>query len=180
MDLARTVGSGAPCRTERAGRSVGFTLIELLVVLVILGVLVGAVSLSFADLGARRLVREAEQLRALIAYACEQAELTGRTMGLAFRDAGYRFSRFERAAWLPIGSDELRPRAWLTGTVAELSRDGRAVEIAAEYPETPQLACFASGELSPFRLELHRADVRQRVRLDGDGDGRLTLITHAP
>jgi general secretion pathway protein H len=157
-------------------RRSGFTLIELLVVVVILAVLAGALTLAVGGIGARRLAREAEQTRALIAYACEQAELTGRTIGLALRHAGYRFSRFERADWLPIVGDELRPRTWLPGIVAELSRDGRAVEIAEAFPDKPQIVCFASGELTPFRLDLRLADAPQRYRLDGSADGTVALV----
>jgi general secretion pathway protein H len=95
---------------------------------------------------------------------------------------GYRFSRLDRNDWLPFSVDELRPRDWLKGTDAVLLRDDRRVAIATDFPEKPQLVCFSSGELTPFRLELGLADLAQRLRLDGKPDGSVELAavdTHA-
>ena len=155
----------------------GFTLIELLVAVVIVAVLAGALTLAVGSIGGeRQLAREAEQARALIGYACEQAELSGRSIGLSFAARGYRFSRLAGAAWQPIAADELRPRVWLVGTQARLRRDDNDVQITADFPDKPQLACFSSGELTPFQLELRLADASRYYRLDGAGDGSVTLV----
>jgi general secretion pathway protein H len=148
----------------------GFTLIEILVVVVILGVLAAALVLSVAvGGGERQLEREAEQMRALLGYACEQAELSGREIGISLNTAGYRFNR----------EGELRPRHWLAGSSAALTREGHAVEIAVQFPDKPQLLCFSSGELTPFRLDLGLADITNRYRLDGQPDGTVDLATVA-
>lgn len=157
----------------------GFTLIEILVVVVILAVLASALVLSTAGSGERRLAREAEQMRALIAYACEQAELRGREIGVSMNNGGYRFSEFERDTWQGLTDTALRERSWLAGTSAILRRDGQPVEIAAQFPEKPQLLCFSSGELTPFRLELALGEVPVRYRLDGDPNGAVALATVA-
>lgn len=161
----------------------GFTLIEILVVVVILAVLAGALTLAAGGVGGeRQLAREAARAQALIGYACEQAELVDRQIGISLNDHGYRFSRLERSNWLPIRTDELRPRQWLTGTNVALTRDGHRVLIDAQFPEKPQLVCFSSGELTPFRLEMALSDLDQRYRLDGQPDGTVTLTavqTHA-
>jgi general secretion pathway protein H len=156
--------------------SSGFTLIEILVVVVILGVLAGAVTLAIGGVGGeRQLARQAEQLRALLGYACEHAELGGRDIGISMDKRGYRFSRLNHTNWLPADTDELRPRAWLEGTDARLTRDGLDIQIAEDSPDKPQLVCFASGELTPFRLDLGLADLPQRYRLDGQADGEVKL-----
>ena len=164
-------------------RSDGFTLIEILVVVVILAVLAGALTLAAGGIsGARQLAREAARTQALIGYACEQAELVDRQIGISLNDRGYRFSRLDRSNWLPIRADELRPRQWLAGTAVGLTRDGHRVLVDAQFPEKPQLVCFASGELTPFRLELALSDLDQSYRLDGQPDGTVTLTavqTHA-
>jgi len=153
----------------------GFTLLEILVVVVILGVLAAALVLSTAGSGRRQLEREGEQVRALIAYACEQAELSGREIGVSVAIDGYQFSRLEQDAWLPLREGELRPRHWVGGTAATLSRDGARAEVAAAYPEKPQLMCFSSGELTPFRLDLALGEVPGRVRIEGDPTGAVSL-----
>ncbi|MBS0570694.1 MAG: type II secretion system minor pseudopilin GspH, partial [Proteobacteria bacterium] len=155
----------------------GFTLIELLVVVVILAVLAGALTLAMGGLGGeRQFEQEAIRTQALIGYACEQAELVGRDIGVSIDRHGYRFSRRNGATWLPIHADELRSRAWLAGTHAALSSDGHPIRIGYEYPERPQLVCFSSGELTPFRLELRLVDLAQGWQLDGKPDGSVELV----
>ncbi len=153
----------------------GFTLIEILVVLVILAVLYGAVSLAIGAGGERVLAREAERAQALIAYACERAELSGRDIGLSFAQSGYRFSRFEHEVWTSYRGEELRPRNWPGNLSAVLTRDGQRVTLAAQFPDKPQLLCYASGELTPFQMELALPDLARHYRLDGAADGQVAL-----
>jgi general secretion pathway protein H len=152
----------------------GFTLIEILVVVVILAILAAAVSIAIAGSGGeRQLERESERLEALIGFACEHAELGGRPIGLTFRPDGYFFSEPDQEIWLPIKAGELRDRRWSAAFAPTLSRDGVRVELTAETPVQPHAVCYASGELTPFRLELATADLPYRWRLDGEPDGTL-------
>lgn len=153
-------------------RARGFTLIEILVVVVILAVLAAAVSIALSGAGGeRQLEREAERLQALLGYACEHAEIGGLAVGLSFVPDGYRFSQRDGDGWSTIAKGELRDRQWPGNLRADLSRDGKRIEIAAEPPETPPIVCFASGELTPFRLELAMPELSIRWRLDGEIDG---------
>ena len=154
----------------------GFTLIELLVVVVILAVLAGALTLAMGGLGGeRQLEQQAHRAQALIGYACEQAELLDRDIGIDFDRDGYRFSRRNGGVWLPLQNDELRPRRWLAGTAAALSSDGHAIVVGSDFSDKPQLVCFSSGELTPFRLELRLVDLAQAWRLDGAPDATVAL-----
>jgi general secretion pathway protein H len=154
----------------------GFTLVEVLVVVVILGVLAATVSLTLLGSGGeRQLERDARQLSALLGYACERAELTGRPLGLSLVRGGYVFSEHAAREWQPITDGELRPRHWSVPLSERLSRDGVAIAVAEEAPAEPPLLCLASGELTPFRLELALADHRSAWRLSGEPDGKLTL-----
>jgi general secretion pathway protein H len=156
----------------------GFTLIEILVVVVILAVLAGAVTLAVGGVGGeRQLAHEAEQLRALLGYACEQAELSGRDLGITLDAHGYRFSIADRDEWIAAQATELRPRAWLAGAAPKLTRDDQPIAVAENDPDKPQLVCFSSGELTPFRLELALADLDKRYRIDGQPDGDIKLST---
>jgi general secretion pathway protein H len=150
----------------------GFSLIEILVVTAILAVTAVAVTLAVGGAGGeRQLARDAERLRALIGYACEHAELSGRQIGLSLDHDGYRFSSSDRADWLPERDGELRPRKWSVNADAVLTRDGQRVDIGAGFPDKPQLVCFSSGELTAFRLELALPDSTTRYRLDARADG---------
>ncbi len=154
----------------------GFTLVEILVVTVILAVTVVAVTLAVSGAGGeRQLARDAERLRGLIGYACEQAERRGRQIGISMNRDGYRFSRSDHADWLPELDGDLRPRKWsVPGAPALLTHDGARVDIGDEFPPRPQLVCFSSGELTAFRLELALPDSTTRYRLDGRSDGDVT------
>jgi general secretion pathway protein H len=156
---------------------VGFTLIEILVVVVIVGVLALAVTISIATAGGeRQLARESERLQGLIDFACHQAELSGREIGLRLDRQGYAFSRLGFDGWSSDAlENELRPRDWVPGLGLELLRDGRLLRLAESDSEPPQIVCFSSGELSPFLLRLQLGDVANRYELRGEADGRIVL-----
>ena len=155
-----------------ASPDAGFTLIEILVVVVILGVLAAAVTIAMAGSGGeRQLEREAERLQALLGYACEHAQIGGRAVGLSLVAGGFVFSQQNGDTWKPFAEGELRDRQWPANLRAELSRDGKRIEIPPQPPEVPPVICFASGELTPFRLELALPDLALRWRLDGSLDG---------
>jgi len=138
----------------------GFTLVEILVVVVIVAVLALAVTVAVGGAAQRRLAREAERFSALVDHACTQAELTGREIGVRVSRDGYAFLRLDPDGWRAIGTDgPLRARGWPPGIGVALSRDGRELELAsADGAAPPQLACFSSGEATPFELRLSLAD----------------------
>ncbi|HJU40659.1 MAG TPA: prepilin-type N-terminal cleavage/methylation domain-containing protein, partial [Tahibacter sp.] len=119
-----------PCAEVSA---TGFTLIEILVVVVILAILAAAVSIAIAGSGGeRQLEREAERLEALVAYACERAELGGRPVGLTFRPDGYYFSEPDVDHWVSIKAGELRDRRWSGAFAPTLSRDGVRIDLTEQ------------------------------------------------
>jgi general secretion pathway protein H len=152
----------------------GFTLIEILVVVVILAVLAAAVSIALSGAGGeRQLEREAERLEALLGYACEHAEIGGRAVGFSVLRGGYVFSEQQGEIWNSFEQGELRVRDWPAAVRAELSRDGLRIETGTEPPPVPPVVCFASGELTPFRLELALPDLALRWRLEVQANGQL-------
>jgi general secretion pathway protein H len=155
----------------------GFSLIEILVVVVILGVLALAVTLGSATAGGeRRLAQEAERMQALVRHACNQAELSGREIGLRVGASGYSFSMLGFDGWTRSErTDELRPRAWAPGMRVELLRDGSATRLIESDDGQPQVVCFSSGELSPFLLRMQLGDVASRYELRGEVDGDVVL-----
>ncbi len=152
----------------------GFSLIEILVVTVILAVVAATVTLAVAGAGGeRQLARDADRVAALVGYACEQAELSGRDIGVSLSRGGYRFSRSEHADWLLLREGELRPRKWGTSPLVTLTRDGNRVGVGDEFPDKPQLACFSSGELTAFRLELALPESAARYRIEAAQNGEV-------
>ena len=163
-------------RRDRDSAS-GFTLIELLVVVVIVAVLAAALTLSIGSAGgARQLEHEAEKLQALLSHACEQAELSGREIGLSFVKDGYGFSRFEGDIWRPLklGNEELRRRHW-SGIIPRLQRNGTRISVLTDLPDKPQLVCFSSGEITPFELDLGFGELDVHYKLSGQPNGALKL-----
>ena len=107
----------------------------------------------------------------------ERAELTGVDIGWRLDAEGLRFGPLRETGWEPLGADlgdELRQRDWPPGTALALWREGEPLEPAVD-PAQPQLACLASGELSPFVLELRREGVAGGWRLRGELLGTLAL-----
>lgn len=156
----------------------GFTLIEMLVVIVIVGIVVAAITLSLRGSGEREVENAARRAEALVALACERAVIGGRDIGFSPVVDGLRFGYFQRDGWhplLPSPNDELRPRALGNGIVLRAERDGEVLELEDDAPDEPAFACFASGELTPFVLEIARADAPLPWRLTGTLDGKLAL-----
>ena len=91
----------------------GYTLVELLVVLVVLGVMLGLVSLSIVPDPRAKLQRDAERLETLFALAAEEAQLTSRPIAWRGDENGYAFFRREQDQWVPFEGDaQFKPRAW--------------------------------------------------------------------
>ena len=158
-------------------RQHGLSLIELLVVLAVVGAMLGALTLALGGRPERLLENAARRTTALLDLACERAVLTGLDIGWRFESEGLRFGFMRVEGWQEIGDDagdELRPRAWDAGLQFSLRRDDLAVDPDAD-PLQPQLLCLASGELTPFVLELSHAGTGQRWLLEGEADGNLRL-----
>jgi len=150
-------------------------LIELLVVVVIVGVLALALTLSIGGSEERRLTREAERFQLLVGQACSQAELSGREIGVVVGDNGFSFRLLTGMEWQDAYAEgELRPRQWIEGLRAELSREGRIVDLSRASDGAPQLVCFSSGELTPFALTLALGDAA-RYRVTGADDATLKV-----
>jgi len=72
-----------------------------------------------------------------------------------------------------LRDDELRPRKWSVGPAVSLTRDGNRVGVGDEFPDKPQLACFSSGELTAFRLELALPDTAAVYRIEAAQNGEV-------
>jgi len=156
----------------------GFSLIEVLVVVAVAAVLAATLTLAIAGNGQRRLDGAAEQFRALLAHACDEAELGGREIGVTLGADGYAFSRLDGSQWRAFAAgDELRARHWPSGLRVGLERDGRPLDLGGALARAPQLVCFSSRELTPFALTLALGDPPLRRRVTGAIDATLAVTT---
>jgi general secretion pathway protein H len=169
---APTVSAVSTARLAKPALA-GFSLIELLVVVAIIGIVALVATLSINGSSEHQLQREAERFEALIAQACERAELSGREIGVVVGDGGYAFRLLAGTDWMDLpDGDTLRRRPWIDGLRAELTREGRHVELVSNGASTPQLVCFSSGELTPFALTLELGGAA-RYRVIGAADATL-------
>ena len=103
----------ARIRSPRSGTQAGYTLVELLIVLVVIGIMLGLVSLSIAPDTNAKLRRDAERLEELFALAAEEAQLTSRPLAWRGDENGYAFYRRDRDRWIPLTGDaEFKARTW--------------------------------------------------------------------
>ncbi|MDE0350284.1 MAG: type II secretion system minor pseudopilin GspH [Gammaproteobacteria bacterium] len=139
----------------------GFTLLELLVVLGIVGVLAGVVVLSFVGADRERnLQTEAVRLAALVELARTEATIRNTRMGLFVDDAEYAFATFEAETgdWVRPEEGPFRPRTAPEGV--SFSAATETLELpAGPAPRRarralPDILIFASGEQTPFTIEV--------------------------
>ncbi len=153
----------------------GFTLIEVLVAVAIVAIVALVVGIGMSGLGGdRELEREAKRLKSHIDYACEIALLNGRSMGLMqTRNGGYEFLQRIGGQWLPIKDQPVLAAHRLPANMRlSMKRENQKLPLSSENTEArrPQIACLASGEMTPFTAELEASGADQRFVIVGHID----------
>lgn len=158
----------ATSATGSRSAEAGISLIELLVGMVIAATVLGAAMMALPRTGERKVEQAALQARALVAHACERAELLGEDIDISVDERGLVFAVLRGDQWqvFPESPDEpLRPR-----------RPDPAITLAmgAAQPLPPGVGrdgahalCMASGEPTPFVLEVRGPNgLRHPIRID--------------
>jgi general secretion pathway protein H len=163
----------------------GFSLLELLIVVAIIGLLVGAVTLSMGSLGNdRQLQEETNRLRSFIDLLHEESLMQSRDYGLMFTETGYRFYVYDYQTlnWVVPQTDRLLGQHTLEPQLTlSLILDGRDVPLVQEFDDQeienpePQVMVLSSGEVTPFTIEMQRDGIEGRFELTAALDGELTV-----
>lgn len=148
----------------------GFTLVEMLVVVLIMGILVGAVSVKLQPQDGDLLRVEAERLAQLLELAAQEAQITGTAM--AWTSDGFRY-RFWRqggdAVWSEIRNDGvLRARSLSGGMVISQLRDEAGMArpiLRLEFP--------VDGAMPAFSMDLALGTAHYGIAASPVGDLRI-------
>jgi general secretion pathway protein H len=181
-----TSGTGI-CRSRPApALEAGFSLLELLVVVLIIGLLIRAVTLSWSVLGNdREIEQETARLRGVIDLLHEEALMQSRDYGVMFTATGYRFYIFDyrELKWVEAPADRLLQQHTLFPQLSmALVLDGREVPLVPDFESQdienaePQVMLLSSGEVTPFTVEITRAGIDGRFELTAEMDGKFSVV----
>ncbi|MNG01082.1 putative type II secretion system protein H precursor [compost metagenome] len=147
----------------------GFTLLEMMIVIVLIGVLVGMVSLAAGVNPAQQARQEAGALAGFIRQLREQAVLEGREYGVRLSVEGYRAMRLDGRGWEPLAAFY----RWPDGLRLSLEQEGYSVSLGADAGQ-PQIQLYSSDETSTFSLTFAGKD-RVWASLSSDGIGEVMI-----
>ena len=170
-------------------RNTGFTLLEILVVIVIIGVMVAMVTLSFNVLGSdRETAEETRRFWAVLRQAREEAELQSLDLAVFVGATEYEFLRFDtrRNEWQQIADDTLfAPRVLPEGLRFRLWMESRELVLKPGLPDRskkdenqkwpPQVTVLSSGDVVPFELQIERDAAPALWRMTSQADGDLRV-----
>ncbi|MFT6913737.1 MAG: general secretion pathway protein H [Motiliproteus sp.] len=157
----------------------GFTLLELMLVILIIGLMVGTVSLALPDSKAQELQKQASRLHAQVNLASQTSVFKNKDIGLKISRLSYDFYQFEGDHWTLLEpQSRFSSRSLPPGTSFELSLDGQLINI--EDPKKPQILFLSDGQMSSFRLSLLSKDQGNRFSLRGDLNGQTLLTESGP
>ena len=157
----------------------GFTLIEVMVVVIIIGVLINYVAISFGrNTPADELKDEARRLTSLIELASEEALLRSVLIGVDITEESYGFLRLNEGKWETVSDSLFRERR-LPDEV-ELSIASSLQEGDDEEKRTPEIILMNSGEMTSFELKISSEQSESYYRLSGNEIGELSLEHVSP
>ncbi len=181
-------------------RTGGFSLLELIIVLVIIGVVVGAISISITDTRGDNLHFEARRLAARLSLAVDEAVLINQELGFAVETDAYQFLSLNDERWQLISSEldnQLREQQLPEGMEIQISIDNlfssfqQSTNINQLFKEKeqdtdadedselavrPQIYLMSSGEINPFVLLIGYDDEDPVFyQIEGSFDGKIKL-----
>lgn len=153
----------------------------MLVVLLIMGLLVGLVSVSVRPDDRGQLQAEAERLAQLLNLATAESRLTGKSIRWITDGTGYRFSRLRAdGAWSEIRDDDLfrvrtlPPGMTISGLRVEAMHQPGAMRLEF-VPYGPPLLFTVDMTLGPEHLQVTSSALGEAGVRPGTGDANASL-----
>ena len=149
----------------RARSQDGFSLLELLVVLVILGLMLGLVTINAMPSERQNLQREAQRVALLLQLARDEAIVRNRQVAFEANAESYRFLVRENGQWQAIPKDDMLKERAFYRTPLNLS-------ISPALPEgsNPLRIVFGREPVDkPFVLTMNVGEINVAIRADGIG-----------
>ncbi|MGI9278877.1 MAG: type II secretion system minor pseudopilin GspH [Endozoicomonas sp.] len=153
----------------------GFTLVELLVVILIIGVLLGAVTLSSGVISGSPVSDQSARLQALFAQIRDRALIENREYGFSLgREGQYQWWVLEGSRqWRVLDESPFQPYL-LTDSMAMELQPGKKGWLLPDQNEDevyPEIVVFSDRQITPFRLQLkHRQGKVVTLGTDGFSD----------
>lgn len=150
----------APARASR-----GFTLVEVMVVMVIIGIVLGMVTLNAIPSPRQNLQNEAQRLALLLQLARDEAIVRNRLVSFEANSERYRFMVRQEKEWVQVTQDDLLRERPFKYTPVTLLLDppgaGNADPLRITFGREPVD--------KPFVLTLITGEDRVSIRADGIG-----------
>ena len=158
--------------TSLRSRQAGFTLIEVMLVIVVIGMMVAAVQLNFANnKPEKKLEQEALRFAGVFNLAAEYGLLNNVELGLVIKDGSYEFVGYDGVSWTSIPDNEMLasykmpeeltialnfddlepdPEALVSRDLFEPEEESFS-ETEEEEKIIPQVYILSGGDITPFK-----------------------------
>lgn len=158
--------------TSLRSRQAGFTLIEVMLVIVVIGMMVAAVQLNFANnKPEKKLEQEALRFAGVFNLAAEYGLLNNVELGLVIKDGSYEFVGYDGVSWTAIPDNEMLasykmpeeltialnfddlepdPEALVSRDLFEPEEESFS-ETEEEEKIIPQVYILSGGDITPFK-----------------------------
>lgn len=177
--LTNRMHSSAPITRTRKRLGMGFTLIEVMVVVVIIGILINYVAISFGRNGPADMLKdESQRLTSLIELASEEALLRSVLIGVDITEESYGFLSLNEGEWEVVSDTLFRERQ--LPEELEISVATALPEGDDEDKRTPEIILLNSGEMTSFDIKISSELVESYYRLTGNELGELSLEHVSP